>query len=77
MFQGATPPPRCSKTCIPSIWPETFSYTTAEAMMLKYPVACFDIGAPAQRVKNYDKGVVISKIDAQTALDEIVNFLRK
>ncbi len=62
---------------IPSICPETFSYTTSEAMTLKYPVACFNLGAPAQRVKDYKKGLVISKMDAQTALDEIINFVKK
>ncbi|MEA1983723.1 MAG: glycosyltransferase, partial [Campylobacterota bacterium] len=31
---------------IPSIWPETFSYTTDEIMQLGYPLTVFDIGAP-------------------------------
>lgn len=62
---------------IPSIWPETFSYTTAEAMSMGLPVACFNLGAPAERVLKYDKGLIVSKIDAQTALDEIERFLQK
>lgn len=45
---------------IPSIWPETFSYTTDEIMQLGYPLTVFDLGAPAERVKNYAKGRVIS-----------------
>ena len=45
---------------IPSIWPETFSYTTDEIMQLGYPLTVFDLGAPAERVKNYAKGKVIS-----------------
>ena len=36
---------------IPSVWPETFSFTTSEALLLGYPVICFDIGAQAERVK--------------------------
>lgn len=60
---------------IPSIWPETFSYTTSEAISMNIPVACFDIGAPAARVKKYRHGIVISKIDAKTALDEIAGRL--
>ncbi|MFI3319526.1 MAG: glycosyltransferase [Rikenellaceae bacterium] len=60
---------------IPSIWPETFSYTTSEAMMLGLPVACFNLGAQAEKVSTYDKGLVISKIDAKTALDEIEAFM--
>ena len=47
---------------IPSVWPETFSYTTDEIMQLGYPLTVFDIGAPAERVKNYEKGRVISLI---------------
>lgn len=60
---------------IPSIWPETFSYTTAEAMLMGLPVACFDIGTPAERIKKYSKGLVISNPDAQTALNEIIEFV--
>lgn len=62
---------------IPSIWPETFSYTTAEAMLMGLPVACFDIGTPAERVKKYDKGLIISKVDAKTALDEITDYINR
>lgn len=40
---------------IPSIWPETFSYTTEEIMKMGMPIMCFDIGAPAERVKNMTK----------------------
>ena len=40
---------------------------------MNIPVACFDIGAPAERIKKYGKGIVISKIDAKTALDEITD----
>ena len=60
---------------IPSIWPETFSYTTEEAMSMEIPVACYNIGAPAERVKNYKNGLIISQIDAQTTLNEIINFV--
>ena len=43
---------------IPSIWHETFSYTTAEAIALDYPVACFDLGGQADQVKQYSKGKI-------------------
>ena len=62
---------------IASICPETFSYTTTEAMMLGLPVACFDLGAPAERVVNYDKGLVISRVCPKVALDEIINYVKK
>lgn len=44
---------------IPSIWPETFSFTSSEVISTGLPVAVFDIGAPAERVANYSKGLVI------------------
>lgn len=62
---------------ISSVWPETFSYTASEAMSMGVPVACFDIGAPAERVRTYQKGLVIEKIDAREALQEIVKYIGK
>ena len=61
---------------IPSIWPETFSYTTQELIAMDFPLAVFDIGAPAERVKNYNKGLVLSEINAKIALDEIFEFCK-
>ncbi len=58
---------------IASIWPETFSYTTEEAIRMGVPVASFDIGAPADRIKKYEKGIIISEMSADAALREIVN----
>lgn len=40
---------------IPSICPETFSYVTAECMLMNLPITAFDIGAPAERLKHYGK----------------------
>ena len=62
---------------IPSVWPETFSYTTSEAMEMDIPVACFDLGAPAERVINYKKGLIIDKINAEYALQKILLFIKK
>jgi hypothetical protein len=61
---------------ISSICPETFSYTTHEAMLMGMKIACFDLGAQSEYVKKYDKGLIISKISAKTALDEISNFVK-
>ncbi len=61
---------------IPSIWPETFSYTTAEGMLMGLPLACFPLGAPAERVKHYEKGLVLSKISASCALREIQDWFK-
>jgi GT2 family glycosyltransferase/glycosyltransferase involved in cell wall biosynthesis len=35
---------------IPSVWPETFSYATHEAIATGLPVWCFDLGAQAEAV---------------------------
>lgn len=39
-----------SRWFIPSIWPETFSYATHEAIATGLPVWCFDLGAQAEAV---------------------------
>lgn len=44
---------------IASICPETFSYTTQEAIEMDIPVAVFDLGAPAERVKAYRYGLIL------------------
>lgn len=59
---------------IPSIWPETFSYTTSEIMSMHMPVAVFPIGAPVERVKYYEKGLVLKETDAKAALKELQEF---
>jgi glycosyltransferase involved in cell wall biosynthesis len=59
------------------VWPETFSYVTEEAMDMGLPIACFDLGAPAERVRGYAKGVVIERIDARAALDAMLGWARR
>ncbi|MBE5900088.1 MAG: glycosyltransferase [Lachnospiraceae bacterium] len=59
---------------ITSICPETFSYTTEEAMALNLPVACYNIGAPAERISKYQKGIIVEKLDAINMLDEILKY---
>lgn len=53
---------------LPSICPETFSYVTQELMELDVPLACFNYGAPAERIKNYNKGLVLSSEDPEKVL---------
>ena len=63
---------------IPSIWTETFSYTTAEAISLNYPVACFDLGGQADQVRNYKKGIILkSPRDITDIYNSIINFKRE
>lgn len=44
---------------IPSIWPETFSYTTHEALATGLPVYCFDLGGQAEAVARAENGHVV------------------
>lgn len=54
-----------------SICPETFSYTAEEIMKMGMPVMCFDIGAPAERIGRYGKGIVLPDMQIQTILDTL------
>ncbi|MBQ9518539.1 MAG: glycosyltransferase, partial [Firmicutes bacterium] len=62
---------------IASVWPETFSYTTQEVINMDVPVACFDIGAPAERISKYDKGLIIPEMTAEAALKAISEYTKK
>ena len=42
-----------------SIWPETFSYVVSELMDMDLPIVSYDIGAPAERIKNYKNGSIV------------------
>ena len=58
-----------------SIWPETFSYTTEEVMKMGLPIASFDLGAPAERIKRYEKGLILSDRKEDVVLQEISDFV--
>jgi GT2 family glycosyltransferase/glycosyltransferase involved in cell wall biosynthesis len=60
---------------IPSIWPETFSFTVSEALLLGCPVVCFDLGAQAERVKRYDSGIVVAEVSAEAVLGAFANLV--
>ncbi len=59
---------------IPSIWPETFSYVTQELITMNVPIACFDWGAPSERIANYPLGRVIQYGDAGAILKQLIEF---
>ncbi len=44
---------------LPSIWPETWSYALSEAWGAGLPVAAFDIGAPAERIRARGGGLLL------------------
>ena len=61
---------------ISSIWPETFSYVTQELMMLDLPLACFDIGAPRDRIGHWKKGRIIPEITPEATWATISELYR-
>lgn len=64
---------------IPSVCPETFSYTTSEIMSMGMPIAVFDLGAPAERVKDYSKGMILpdAGMDTDELIDSLYEFARQ
>lgn len=61
----------------PSIWPETFSYVTQEIIELDLPLACFDMGAQAERVKKYSKGLILKSDDPGSILNDLRDLLKR
>jgi hypothetical protein len=56
---------------ISSIWPETFHYVTQELIALRLPLVCFDLGAPAERIRVWEHGMVARNVSAKAALDAL------
>lgn len=50
-----------STVLFPSICPETFSYTVSELIHVGVPVACFNLGAQAEKVSQYKYGQIIKE----------------
>jgi len=46
---------------VSSVWPETYLFTLSVPMALHLPTVAFDIGAQAERVAAYDRGVVLDE----------------
>jgi len=61
---------------LPSIWPETFSYVAQELIELGLPVVCFDWGAPAERIRTYPKGFLLSSRRPKELLQELRKIFR-
>ena len=50
-----------STVLFPSICPETFSYTVSELIHVGLPIACFNLGAQAEKVSQYKYGQIIKE----------------
>lgn len=59
---------------IASVWPETFNYVTQELMLLKLPLVCFDLGAPAERIRAWEHGLVADEVSAEAALQALMTL---
>lgn len=59
---------------ISSICPETYSYTTTEALLSGYPVITFNLGAPVERVQNLNGGWVVGQLDSQALLQLLLQL---
>ena len=62
---------------VPSIWPETYCYVADELMAAGVPLACFDLGAPPERVRNYARGLVLSGMDPAHAVSQLIAHARR
>lgn len=60
---------------LPFINPETFSFAAEEAMKTTLPVAVFNVGAPAERILTYPKGILIPTPTAACALETIITYM--
>lgn len=62
---------------LPSPSPETFSYIAQECMTLNVPLVCFDIGAPAERIRKYGYkyGALAPEFSAESLLATVENLL--
>uniref|UniRef100_A0A7V6CEA8 Glycosyltransferase n=1 Tax=Thermodesulfobacterium geofontis TaxID=1295609 RepID=A0A7V6CEA8_9BACT len=61
----------------PSIWPETFSYVVEECMEMELPIIAFDIGAPSERLRKYEKAKLVKVGDVEGIIKEILKFMQK
>lgn len=52
-----------SMEIFPSIWSETFSYLVSEHIAMNEPIVCFNMGAQAEKVRAYNKGIVVKNVD--------------
>ncbi|WP_417451980.1 glycosyltransferase [Kordiimonas sp.] len=57
-----------------SIWPETYSYALSVAFRLNIPPVVFDIGAPAERIRDAGLGLVIPQ-EWKNFPDKVNDFL--
>lgn len=60
---------------IPSVWPETFSFTTHEALATGLPVIAFDLGAQGDLLTSAPNGHVLPISDGMPDLDNLLDLV--
>ena len=60
-----------SSVFFPSICPETFSYTVSELIHVEVPLACFNLGAQAEKTSAYKYGEIIY-LDSKENINELI-----
>ena len=59
---------------LPSIWPETFSYTLSIAMQANFPVTAFDIGAISSRLRQCDRDQLVVPLSLSKSSADLARF---
>ncbi|WP_454021119.1 glycosyltransferase [Azospirillum sp. Marseille-Q6669] len=62
----------CHAVFLPSVWPETYCYVLDEVAGLGLPVGVFDIGAPAERLRHWSNGFIVSSPTPEAALSALL-----
>ena len=55
-----------------STWPETYSYVLSEYWSAGVPVLAYDIGAPAERIRQFGNGILVPAFEEKETLLEYV-----
>lgn len=66
-----------SVVLFPSVWPETFSYLVSELIATGIPIACFNLGAQAEKVSKYKNGEIINDDTNEAILLGLKNAYEK
>jgi len=61
----------------PSIVPETFSYVVEESIAMDLPIVAFNIGAPAERLKAYNKAEIVYTFNIEDIIKTIKSLYRR
>jgi GT2 family glycosyltransferase/glycosyltransferase involved in cell wall biosynthesis len=62
---------------VPSVWPETFSFTTHEALATGLPVLAFDLGAQGEAVRRAGNGVVLRYDEGRGLAETVLQALER